>query len=122
MPSLFFEEIEQENMLLVVHNLMGLSLQDYFSTIHLKNSDIVMCLDSPDADLRILEKYAFYGIKSYQIYISSFPPPFPHVNANLRIAAIYFTEAVEAAEPPFPESSKETLKGFDQTKESAAHR
>ena len=112
MPPLFFEEISRENVFLVVHNLLGFSLLDYFSTIHLKNSVLVMCLDSADADLRILQGYAFYGIKSYQTYISSTPPPFPHITANLRIAAIYFTEAMETAELPFPGASMEKLRAL----------
>jgi glutamate dehydrogenase len=106
MPRIFFEEISQENILLIAHTLLGFSLQDYFSTIHLKNSAIVMCLDSADADLRILQNYAFYGIKSYKTYISSSPPPFPHLDAHLRIAAIFFTEAIETSEPVLPDEKE----------------
>ena len=56
---------------------MGFDRQAFFSTIHLKHGAIAMCLDGADADLRILRNYAFYGIKNYQAYISSEPPPFP---------------------------------------------
>jgi len=110
MPAVFFEEVSNENILLIVHTLIGFDLQAFFSTIHLKNAALVLCLDSADADLRILQNYAFYGIKNYQAYISTQPLPFPEINANLRIAAIYFTEAIETITTPFPEESKEQLK------------
>ncbi len=112
MPPLFFEEVSQENMMLIAHSLMGFPLQEYFSTIHLKRAAIVLCLDSPDADLRILKDYALYGIKNYQAYISRTPPPFPGVKTNLRVVTIYFTEAIETIEAPFPKESKEQLRAL----------
>lgn len=110
MPGSFFEEVSQDNMMLIAHSLMGFPSQEYFSTIHLKNTAIVLCLDSADADLRILKNYSMYGIKNYQGYISTSPPPFPEITANLRIATICFTEAVETVEKPYPLESKEKLK------------
>lgn len=119
MPALFFEEVSHQNVLLVAHNLMGFDLQDYFSTIHLKNAAIVMCLDSADADLRILKNYAFYGIKNYQAFVSTAPIPFPKIKAHLRIAAIYFTEAVENdKEMPFPKESREELRALAKQRNS----
>src|SRR5262249_4035361 len=70
MPRAFFEEVSQENFLLITHSLMGFNLQNYFSTINRKNAAIGLCLDTPDADLRILKPFAFFGIKSYQAYVS----------------------------------------------------
>lgn len=110
MPRGLFEEVSKENIMLITHSLMGFELQDFFSTIHLKNAAIVLCLDSADADLRILKNYAFYGIKNYQAFISTTPPPYPGVKANLRIAVIYFTEAVEITEIPFSDTQKSELK------------
>lgn len=110
MPPTFFEEISRENIILIAHNLIGFDLQAYFSTIHFKNSAIVMCLDSADADLLVLKNYAFYGIKNYQSYVSTTPLPFPGFKGHLRIAALYFTEAVETANLPFPEEAKEELR------------
>ena len=110
MPPSFFEEVSQENMMLIAHSLMGFQLQDFFSTIHLKGAAIVLCLDSADADLRILQNYAMYGIKNYQAYISNTLPPFHGVKSNLRIATIYFTEAIDTAETPYPAESKEELR------------
>lgn len=109
MPSAFFEDISPENILLVVHNLISFDLQEYFTSIYLKKAAIVLCLDSADADLKILQDYSLYGIKNYQIYISRSPPPFPGVTQNLRIAQIFFTEAFEKREEPYPPSSKAEL-------------
>lgn len=110
MPEVFFDEVNKENIMLIVHNLMGFHLQEYYSTIHLKNAEIVLCLDVPDVDLRILKNYAAYGVKNYQAYISNTPPPFPGITNNLRIATIYFTEAIDTVEKPFSRESKEELR------------
>lgn len=112
MPQSFFDEVSQENTMLITHSLMGFHLQEYFSRIHLKRAAIVLCLNSADADLRILENYSMYGIKNYQAYISTTPPPFPGVVSNLRIAIIYFTEAIETVEKPYPQESKEQLRAL----------
>ncbi|NGX41982.1 MAG: NAD-specific glutamate dehydrogenase, partial [Chlamydiae bacterium] len=112
MRPAFFEDVEYENRLLIVHNLMGFNLQGFFTTIHLRRAVIVMCLDSADADLRILKDYAMYGIKNYRAYVSTSPPPFPGVTANLRIAQIFFTEAVECVEESFPVESKNKLRAL----------
>lgn len=112
MPQNFFDEISQDNMMLIAHSLMGFPLQDYFSTIHLRRAAIVICLDSADADLLILKNYAMYGIKSYETFISETPPPFPGITAKLRVAMIYFTEAVETVEKAFPFEKKVELKAL----------
>lgn len=110
MPPVFFEEVSHENITLIVHSLMGLSLQEYFSTIHLKHAAIVLCLDSADADLRILKNYAYYGIKNYQAYISR--EPFENTNTKVRIATILFTETVDTEEAPYPVESVEKLRAL----------
>lgn len=110
MPPAFFEDITEEYQVLVAHSLMGFNLQDYFIQINLKRRAIILCLDSADADIRILKHYSMYGIKNYQAYISLTPPPFKDISANLRIASIYFTEAIETVEKPFPEESREKLR------------
>lgn len=109
MPSNFFEEVGPENVLLVTHSLMGFHLQNYFSMIHLKGAAIVLCLDSADADLRILKNYAMYGIKNYETFVSKLPPPIANINSPLRIALLHFTESIEAYEKPFPAETKEKL-------------
>lgn len=112
MPPAFFEDVSHENIIMIVHNLIGFNLQDYFTTIHLRGAAIVMCLDSADADLRILKNYAMHGIKNYQAYVSTSPPPFPGVKANLRISQTFFTQAIEIVEESFPEKSKEELRAL----------
>lgn len=100
MPAIFFEEISQEHIMLIIHNLMGFDVREYSATIHLKNIAIAMCLDQPDADLKILHNHPSRGIKHYQAYVSTTPPPFLGINANLRIVIIYFTQGSIA--PVFP--------------------
>lgn len=107
MPRAFFEEVHQANIMLITHNLMGFNLQDNFSQIHIKRLALVLCLDSADADIRILKNYAMYGIKNYQSYISR--TPLPGHTTNLRITTIYFTEAIETVETPYPKEEAEAL-------------
>lgn len=92
MPPGFFEEIDQEEIVSIVHHLMHFDLTDFFSNIHLKHSAFTLCLDSPDADLKVLKHYRGYGIKNYRSFVSNAPPPFPQVKAPLRIARILFSE------------------------------
>ena len=107
MPRVFFEEVSRENLMLITHSLMGFSLQDFFSTINRKSAAIGICLDTPDADLRILSPFTSYGIKNYQAYVSKEPAPFPGVSARLRIAAIGFTEgAADTSEKNLPDESQ----------------
>ena len=109
MSRAFFEEVSQENLMLITHSLMGFDLQDYFSIINRKSAAITLCLDSPDADLRILQHFSTYGIKNYQAYVSKEPPPFLGVDSHLRIAMIEFTEATEEKERTFSEDNKRAL-------------
>lgn len=106
MPSIFFKETPPENCVLIAHNLMGLPLQGYFSTINLEGAAIVLTLDTPEADLKILESYATKGIKDYQAYISKIPPPFKGIEEKLRIATILFTEYEETKIEPLSEEEE----------------
>lgn len=112
MPHIFFEEVSHENLLLITHSLMGFDLQDYFSIINRKNAAIAICLDTPDADLRILSHFTNYGIKNYQAYVSTEPAPFHGITYPLRITTLDFTEAVETSEKTFSEDSKNNLKAL----------
>ena len=91
MPPSFFEEVEHENVLLIAHSLMGFPLQDYFTQIKVKHEAFTLCLDSPDADLKILANYRMHGIRNYRSFVSNAPLPFPK-SSPLRIAVISFTE------------------------------
>lgn len=95
MPANFFQETTQEDRLLIVHSLMEFERQEYYSSIHLKNTAIILCLDKPDADLRVLKNYTMHGIVSYQSYFSQTPPPFLGIKANLRVVIIKFFSATK---------------------------
>ena len=112
MPACFFEEIDPQQNRLIVHYLMGFSLQENFCQILMKDDAFVLTLDTPDADVKILKNFNQYGIKNYQTFISDIPPPFPGVNKKLKIALIHFTSFTEELEPKKPEDilPKETLK------------
>lgn len=95
LPPSFFEDISPEILSFMAHSLMRLDLQDYFAQIHFKNFAVVICLDTPDADLRVLKHYRNRGIKDYRTFISNVEPPFPGIKEKLRIAILYFTEFSE---------------------------
>lgn len=110
MPRAFFEEVSSDSLILITHSLMGFALQDYYSTINLKSAAIVISLDLPDADMRILHDYALYGIKNYQAYVSQTTAPFPDITVPLRIATIDFTEVIEPIEKSYPADLKRQVK------------
>ncbi|MGD2169833.1 MAG: NAD-glutamate dehydrogenase [Chlamydiota bacterium] len=109
MPPSFFEEIDHEDLLLITHNLMSFNLQEFFSLMHQKNSAIVLCLDSPTVDLKILKNFGMQGIRYYRTFISNEPPPFPELTSNLRIGIVYFTKAQEKTEQVLTEKRKQEL-------------
>ncbi len=92
MPKIFFEEVSNEWISLIVHNLMSFKEQDFFVKIHLKNAAIVLSMDEAHADVTILEGFPMYGIKNYTTYVSLASPPFVESNLKLRIAIILFTD------------------------------
>lgn len=112
MPPKFFEEVSEEDILLVAHSLMGFDLQEYFAHIHLKDSAIAICLDSLDADLRILKHYQQHGIKDYRTFVSKGPPPFPGVKIPIVIAFIFYTTSpeVEKTEKILDAKEKQEIK------------
>ena len=89
-PS-FFEKVEQSQLMLIAHNLMSLNLQEYYTQIHLKDCIVILCLDSPDADMGVLKEFKSLGIKNYQSFVSKSPPPFENVTRNLKISLIHYT-------------------------------
>lgn len=109
MPRIFFKEISKEWIALIVHSLIGFKEQNFFSQIHLNNAAISLCVDSPEADVKILKNFPLYGIKNYITYISREPLPFPGLPVYLRVASIHFTEAVERPAPPLPQEVKKEL-------------
>ncbi len=116
MPPSFFTELDQEKMILVAYSLVAFNLQDCFSQIHLKTSAIILCLDVPDADLRILQQYRMSGIRDYRAFVSDAPPP--NNETRLRVATIVFDEASEhktSLEEIFPLQKRQEI--FQQLQE-----
>lgn len=110
MPASFFDEVDPDTILLIAHSLMRLDVQDYFSHIHLKHAAVVLCLDAPDADLRILKHYRKNGIKNYRAFVSNEPPPFSGITTRLRIGILLFTSFAEKQTPALDqEKEKEIL-------------
>lgn len=109
MPPSFFNEIEYEDFLLVAHSLMRLDLHDFISHVHLKTRAISLCLNTPDATLRILKHFRNYGIKHYRSFVSKTPPPFPGITLPLRVATIFFSSYTEKPRP-----ANETLSAEQQ--------
>ena len=97
MPPLFFEEFTPEQMIALVHSLMGFSVQRYFAEIHFKDVSVVLCLEEINADLRILKNYTRMGIRSYQTFVSH--GHIPLINKPLRVAILKFTQALVSASP-----------------------
>lgn len=110
MSPKFFSKVSHDNVILIVHSLMSLHLQDYFFTINLKHAAIVLCLDTPDADLTILKNYTYNGIKNYQTYVSL--EPFQGSLQKIKIATLYFTETVDTESDKFPKEQIEELRGM----------
>ena len=95
MPPAFFQAVNQEYRTLIAANLIELHLQDFFTTLNLRSLAIILCLDSPHADVHILQAFHHYGIKHYRAYVSKLPVPLPEIHGLLRIGLIVFTEAIE---------------------------
>ncbi len=116
MPAPFFEEIDQEDVMLVAHNLMAFHLQDFFSEMRLKNKAIVMCIDAADADLRILKRFRAYGTQNYRAFVSNTPPPIKEIECPIRIAVVHFTQLIapldQPAGPTFPKESRDRLRAL----------
>ncbi|MBN4066616.1 NAD-glutamate dehydrogenase [Simkania negevensis] len=110
MPAAFFEEVNEEELLLIVHALMGFEPLEFFAAIKQRRKAAVLCLDTPDADVRILNKFRAAGIKNYLSYVSSIPLPNQAVDSCLRIGMIYFTEAVETVDKPFSKEAEIELR------------
>lgn len=105
----FFDELTHEQLMLVAHNLTAFHLNEFRTTIHLKNCSIVLCLNEPDADVKILKDFSCYGIKNYQSFISDESPPFKEAKKKLRVAIIYYTEYQDTEEEEFAPEHQDEL-------------
>jgi glutamate dehydrogenase len=109
MPQSLFEELGEEGLFLLTHNLMTLHLQDYFSQIHLKDRAIVLIPDMPGADVKILKHYELHGIRYYRTFVSNAPLTHDHEKRNLRVAIILFSEIAEPDKEAISEDKKDEI-------------
>ena len=91
LPPGFLDEVDGKTRIIIARNLMSFALQDRFMPIHFKHKIIVLCMDAPDADLKILKECQDIGIKYYRAFVSNEPPP-GEKSGNLRIALVYFRD------------------------------
>ncbi len=99
MPSSFFEEMGEERLILVTHNLMSLHLQDNFSQINFRQGSVVLCPDGLGADIAILKHYEMYGIHYYRSFTSKTPLLRDAKKRLLKVTYLLFT-AIPAKEKP----------------------
>lgn len=112
MPPALFEEVEQSYLMAIAHNLVSFHLQGNFIQIQFENCSIVLCLDSYDADVRILKHFSSVGIKNYQTFVSNAPLPSCTSQEKIRIALILFTQLVDCKrdnESVFDKEMKESV-------------
>lgn len=95
MPASFFDEFSDDQIMTVVHNLMGFKVQGEFAQIHFNDCSIVICVDGPGADLKVLKHYAYFGIQNYQTFVSDCALPGDNTKKKIRIAVIYYTPIVD---------------------------
>lgn len=91
MPPRFLDEVDGKTRIIIARNLMSFELQDRFTPIHFKQKVIVLCMDAPDSDLKILKGFQDYGIKYYRAFVSDVPPP-GEKTGYLRIGLLYFLD------------------------------
>jgi glutamate dehydrogenase len=92
LPPSFTEELDFKTLILIARNLMSFQIQDYFSLIHLKHMAIVLCLDGPEADLKILKNFSRFAICHYRTFVSDESPPGGKTQMPLRIGILYFRD------------------------------
>lgn len=114
MPKEFFADVKFEDIILITHSLMGFHLENDYSQINLKRGAIVLCLEQPDADIKILKKFSLNGIKYYCAHVSNQHPPIKGVKSKLRVVVIDFFEANESVIAPFSDKDRKRLKGLVQ--------
>lgn len=94
LPPSFMKEVDFETRVLIARNLMSFRLQNHFSQIQLKQMGIILCLDGPDSDLRILKNLTDVAIRYYRTFVSNEAPP-GEKKGLLRIAILYFRDELD---------------------------
>lgn len=92
LPDHFFQEISQEELLLIIHHLDHFPQNNFSSHIQFAHRSIVLSLDAPEADIHVLERFLDRGIRNYRSYISTQPVPFLGATQKLKISLLHFTE------------------------------
>ncbi len=91
MPPRFHEEIDTKMRILIARNLLSFKLQNKLSQIQVENMALILCVDAPDADLKILKRFSNQAIRYYRTFISNVPPP-GEKTGHLRIAILHLGE------------------------------
>jgi len=109
LPKGFLEEVEAGVRVLVARALMSFGVQGRFAEVHVKQMALVLCMDGPDADLRILGNFDQFAIRYYRAFVSNEPPPGEKVGC-LRVAVLCFRDAPK--EEKLEAGRKEELRGL----------
>lgn len=94
-PPSFFEHSSKEELTVIVQQLTHFASCGFFSHLQFKNRSIVLSLDSPDADIKILDLFHQRGIRHYQSFVSSKQLPLCEEMSKLKISLIQFTQIEE---------------------------
>ncbi len=113
MEARFFEELSPDWVKLILHTLVHFETTGYFASLHLKKKAIVLALDAPGVDLKILKSFLTSPIASFATYLSKTPLQLDGVPAApLKIAVLYFERQPE----PLSDQEKEELRGALESK------
>lgn len=94
MPSSFLEETDPATRRLIARHLLSFAWQDRFAIVRIRDIGIVLCLDAPDADLKILKQFSDAAIRYYRAFVSKEAPP-GEKEGKLRIALLFFADVIE---------------------------
>ncbi len=119
-PPSFLEEISPELLAVLARQLMSFDLQNRFVQIHLQRMDVVLCLDGPDVDLKVLKLYPSVAIRYYRTFISNAPPPGEQSGA-LRIALLYTRDEPKDMGPKLDPKRREELLELIQARNQDIH-
>jgi glutamate dehydrogenase len=105
MPPHFHEEIDTKTRSLIARNLLSFKLQNKWVEIQINHVAFILCMDAPDADLKILKQFTDRAIRYYRTFISNNPPP-GEKKGHLRIAIIHVSDIEH---PPLSLEQKQHL-------------
>ncbi|MFZ4773510.1 MAG: NAD-glutamate dehydrogenase domain-containing protein [Chlamydiia bacterium] len=86
MPKAFTAGANKEFLSEIAHHMMDLDKQENFIVSHLKDYTLVITLEAPNIDLKILKKANYLAIHSYESHVSSIP--LPHKKEKLYVAVL----------------------------------